>query len=679
MATDLQKKAQEAFKAAQKDLSKGKSPLEKKAWAYAFAAGQMGLMKVAGNEKAQQILAAANSGMGAAKQMAGVYERLEKGEIKADAAGIIAVSSALNAGISAVAGIGVALGLPPNVAKEVNDWSNVALGCAAGAAANPIYGGIACAFQFLGKVLSFIKGTPPPEVFKPHEPRAFLMGEGPTVELAMATDATRLASALHHFYGIQSYQHIFDKLAALESLQPAIQSTRYLHNEAYPRQVSPSKNTPAIDMRVLLYLLDTSNRTPQQAWQNISDGLMMISLTRGSYARGVNGRWPFLRFNWDGDLPFWAISQGAAHGRAAVANKGATKAAHLVPWDNNAREAARRWYSPQRPLQLMPRSIVEVDWAPFVRAEELCTLFGATTIRENQIGADLMRAYTEAGLPVRWRVVRDDDRTGDLRRSGGLSKQYYSNYPTRDGSTVRLSVDDMVSGAVRGDPTSALELGLVRLVGAASFLQLQFVLNRRRGGYAPMDLADVDLIKQLKKFSAGPEFAEIEAPADPRQVYQNQLTPLGRLATPDQRVSLLFKHIVAREQATKAALEAGAAAARVATMKALVMQQPSVWGQSVAGMRPTPSQLLKAGLQTKDAAANACLAAGGVYYSCVGGHVVCGKPGEGAALACKRFGRKAPPPPSLPAQAPAGTSPASPNTLLLVGAAAVGALLLVRR
>jgi hypothetical protein len=494
----------------------------------------------------------------------------------------------------------------------------------------------------------------------------------------MATDATRLASALHHFYDIQSYQQVFDKLRALETLPNSVERITYLQNTAYPRRIDPSKNTPAVDVRVLLYLLD-EGKTPAQAWENISDGMMVLSQLRGSYMKGVSGRYPFLRFNWDGDVPYWALAKGAAFGRAAVQQTGKTRARHKLGFDNNAVEAARRWYSKDndQTLGYYRQAHVEVDWLPFIRAEELCTLFAATTIRENEDSVSLMAAYSDAGLPLRWRVVRDNDRSGNLR-GGAPSKVFYSNLPQKDGSTVRLEIDDLVRQTRLGtNPTSALELGLVRLVAAASFLQLQFVLNRRTSSYFDFDLANVDLIKQIKKNSAGPEFQDIEAPADPRQVVNGKLTPLGVLSN-EGRVQAVFNTIVARERATAGALRAGAGAARSVAMKTLLMQQPSVWGQSSAGLRLPPSMLKR--FTTKAAADGACLAAGGTYVMCQtpdgDPRRVCGKTTESPAEACARFGYQVPP---TSAAAAAGAKQDRTKLLLLAAGAAVGAFFLLRR
>jgi len=464
------------------------------------------------------------------------------GKYKADAGGVVNFAMDTARFLNSFEALGAQIGGSAGaVVAEISSWGQVAAGCAAGLATGP-WGAIGCGLGFLNKIFGLFAGTPPPyaaanwvvrTLFKPRN----------TAMPYIARDTIRLGQVLTHWYGIQTYKTLLNKLS--------IDTFTWMGN--YPekpdivdgQKLGAKKPIPGHNLYTALHML-SGPQLPQYAHASIDNALTFLAAIRGR--AGMEGpgagRQLYMRYVVDNDISVDAIAHGAYIGRSAIAKQGIA----LLNCSINAKDGSRSHI--QRFLEGYIFKILAgeesltllCDFTPFILLDELLNFFGAVTLRE--VKSEGARAFIDNyglgnDLPLAHIYVHDSDRSGKPPQDGGVSPEFEAepNCRTnllRNPSECGTWNDVLIATP---PPTSTLrETAAVRLCAALSYAHMQY---RWSGSAEPYRKDPFLAIEPINK--ADPTH-EMRLPVDPRQILPTaNVIPIGMnkarvytLRTPDE-------------------------------------------------------------------------------------------------------------------------------------------------
>lgn len=513
--------ASELTTAEQKQLAKGiaakiTGKTSGKAFETAAAAADFGLSQAmlaaehVGQTQAGSVIKATGSSAAIAY---GIVTKAQKGEFKADAAGVVAVAGGVESFIGSVADVAAAAGGSARVVNSIKNWAGVATACAIGGVSMmaggvpAIAGGLACAFSAISAALSEVFGNPI-DYIPPAKPRSIFCLNAEAKQL-VATDALRLVKVLRRYYGIKSFTELYN--GALYPLGRFVWITKaYTPRPPLDSQgkvSSPQDPIPAHNLATILQLLDYHRcKNPHAANINVRDGYAMLAC----YRTGIEpaGRGMYLRYNEDNDINAESIANAAFLGRAAVGTYGTPEVAASIVTGGNT----DGWPG--------VTGTTKINLLPFIQVDELINFFAAITdVEFSQYGPGYVGKYRFGSYnPVRFITVRHTGRTGRPDEGPGYSGQCWTNMLRAPDDCRR--VDDR---AAAGHHDALREYGAMRLMAAFSYLHMMWHWSSDYENLPPNEGGRKDpfILNQQQMYEDRRFADEINSPVDPRQVVQN--------------------------------------------------------------------------------------------------------------------------------------------------------------
>ena len=499
----------------------GKSKLDQaKQFAYDSAKGYAlrGLQEVANSKVGKQINQVIVSADTAMDAVVNYKKNITSGQFSSEAAGVILTANMLNTVVGTGLNLARAFNADPAVTEEIGGWlgvgttcaTAVATGCAAGAGYGCIAGAAVCAISVIAKAIGSIMGSNVPTMAVPiTEPRAYYVPT-PAQQTVAILDATRLASVLHHWYGLNSMREIAGRL----NKWPYWRESSYSHppldiNMQIDPQNADSKTLPGADMWALLQAVSFE--------RNADDALFLLQHSlfytagRRAFAELAKptsetspplqpglGMWDVVRhyLNWH-DINVSAIRTAAADGRAMLAVQSTAE----VPFAVHLAEGYQTWADMLGGLG-SPTGNKVADLQPFIRVSDLLHFFAAVSLREldngNKTSALL---YLKGQLPTRYH--------GSLTDGKPFSKTTWTSLQSVGCVNCPGGILDRV---LNRDPDALLEFAFLRLSAAMS----QLMLTYRWSDTAADAIADV---------AARKDGNPLNVPMDPRTVIEGTLSP----------------------------------------------------------------------------------------------------------------------------------------------------------
>jgi len=552
--------------------------VKKQTYAYMYTQAYALLDRVAKDPTIQKWVGQANNVYADVLKTQNFIDQLQtKGKL--DASGVADGVQLAAAYTRTIVGFADALGgLSPQTKKDISDYVAITTGCVTGIAAGAatpmamgsLVAAIGCALSFIIKVISGKPDWQPVEL-SCSEPRALYWAAAPQ-QIAIQTDAARLAAVLYHHYGYRSVDELISRLDNLKCWNSdAANSTIWQPNDENSPVLKPSwistaggyppapkilgealnfdflqnRRVPAVSGKSLLQMLADPRTPDNEVDWNLTDSLTSIawinsvqtgerepgdvsSLPGNPYPSWLNGPYQSellgacnlaVRYLIYEDVNVAAISLGAAIGRGMVRLTGST----LVKAPNNSVARTSNARLPE---------YYYFDFAPFVRAEELLHYFMAITIRERQTAQSAgMKSWDAYGLesipmPVRFVGARGSggDATSNPNEPGYNSNCWTGLYHGGDfrcQSAYSSSGTTLYALISRGDLNDPLtysaikEFAWLRLV--SSFTQMVNGWRWKLSSERDIDpIADIAAHEVANPIPA--TIRELRQPVDPRQI-----------------------------------------------------------------------------------------------------------------------------------------------------------------
>jgi hypothetical protein len=488
--------------------------LNRKAFKWAYNETMSNLDKLAANPTIRRINQAADAAIDFGASALQTYQNYKNRSYTADANGVIAASMDVNAVISSIAKFSQSIGLSPEIAHGIAQWSSVATGCAAGIAAQPIFGAVACAFTTLTAAFSLIFAED--EIKSPlYNPRS-IFTPNPESQPRIAEDMVSLCQVLTRHYGVVRYTDLTKKLVSNIYATTGATDDFYWLTTNYPARppIDPVTNqfamtqvqepVPAHNLRSILQIMSSPIKYGHAAAEkNIKDCLAFLAAYRSGFEPA--GRGLYRRYDWDNDINVDAIETGAWIGRSAIATtKKPMTNAIIMPGGNVQGHPTvgipTRW-----------DDMKALDWSPFIAVDELINYFTAITIEElRRRELDSVQNFNIGSYnPVRLMTVRDRNRSGEIEvGEPGFSDRCFTNL-NRHPDTCQSFPYEI------GQPAPSYnvikQVGAMRLMAAFSYLHIHHMWSNKTP-----QLRD-DLISVLSQVEYKDEYEELRIPINPRQ------------------------------------------------------------------------------------------------------------------------------------------------------------------
>ena len=432
---------------------------------------------------------------------------------KMDASGIANVAQngfAMFENIAAIVSMG-----NTKAAAEISKWAKVGVNCSAGIVAAGPWGGLTCGLQVLSNFLDYVFGGEHKEDWK--TPRTIFVPDRLSVPL-IAADASRLASVLKYYYGVESYQQLYQRLLGHEEFLWLYGSESAGGYPDVPKMDAEGRvvaqddtSLPGHNLRTILQILSLGMGA-SAALNNVRDGLAAVAGWRhGSF--DPPGRGLYRRYEWDQDINHHAIGTAAYWGRMASAASQDLRVNAVVMASGDTEGWNR---------QSLGGGRATFDARSFIIVDELINFFGAVTRREvTTEGVQGARSIADrygfgSHTPTKHLYVSLQDRRGESENVGtSYSKRCWTNLQRSTGHNCSLQ-----SKVGAADNAALRDFGTVRLMAAFSFLHQSYLWSSR---YADRRWK-LDPIRIIAK-PTGTAIDELLTPVDPRTVLGTGLHP----------------------------------------------------------------------------------------------------------------------------------------------------------